>query len=120
MFATPESFSSVPRKTARAKSEFFSAVGSDGNVAAGPSAGSDGSVTMRACSPPPTLRSSTRKTQQAHASKTAHRLARMVISRVRNRDGALSIQTPSRDEKHIDAVVLNMPLPSYQYATLER
>lgn len=120
MFATPESFSSVPRKTARAKSEFFSAVGSDGNVAASPSVGSDGSVTMRACSPSPTLRSSTRKTQQAHASKTAHRLARMVISRVRNREGALSIQTPSRDKKHIDAVVLNMPLPSYQYATLER
>lgn len=110
MLATPESFSSVPSKTARAKSEFFRAAGGDDTVPARPSGGNDGSVIGRPCWPTPTLRSSTRNAQQTQASKTAQRLAKMVVSKVRSRDGALSIQTPSRDDKQIDAVVLNMPL----------
>ncbi len=110
MLATPESFSSVPRKTARAKSEFFNTVGGEDKVAARPFVGKDESVMVGPRSPTPTLRSSTRNAQQTQASKTAQRLAKMVVSNVRSRDGALSIQTPSRDEKQIDAVVLNMPL----------
>jgi len=51
-----------------------------------------------------------RKIQHPHASITAQRLAKIVVNKVRKREGALSIQVPIREDKHIDAVVLNIPL----------
>jgi len=52
----------------------------------------------------------TRKNHKIEAHTTDNLLAVMVVTRVFNRLGAISIQRPILEEKHIDARVVTIPL----------
>ena len=52
----------------------------------------------------------TRKIQPRHAKSTEARFADMVMSRVRSRDGALSIDLPTKEDRHSAAKVVHKPL----------
>lgn len=52
----------------------------------------------------------TRKIHPRHAKSTEARFADMVMRRVRNRDGALSIHLPTKEDRHRAAKVVHKPL----------
>lgn len=59
----------------------------------------------------------TRKIHPRHAKSTEARFADMVMRRVRNRDGALSIHLPTKEDRHNAAKVVHKPLDDQLIST---
>lgn len=100
----PLSFSSIPRTTAMAKRPIFQSPSSSGSYS-DDICDANGARSLRFAYPEPVT-----KNQHAHAATTDTRFTKTVVKSVVSLLGFRSIHRPSKEEKHIEAVVVMIPL----------
>lgn len=113
MFPIPLKFSHMPRPITTAKIHaliplfgFSSLLGADLSLFINPGRRSAVVVPVGENCMGPGMR----KIHPRHAKSTEARFADIVMRRVRNRDGALSIDLPTKEDRHSAAKVVHKPL----------